>query len=88
MLDTVKRVGVQRRQKLLCMGMTEEILSVVRFKCSFNTIFFRVERERHHSRCCEHYGVFGDVVRDKVAKIFDLSVVDSIDLYRVSYSVS
>lgn len=68
--------------------MTKEVLLEVRFKCSFNAIFFRVERERHHSRCCEHYGVLGDVVRDKVANIFDLSVVDSIDLYRVSYSVS
>lgn len=61
--------------------MTEEGLLEVRFKCSFNTIFFRVERERHHSRCCEHYSVFRDVVRDKVAKFFYLSVIDSIDIY-------
>lgn len=64
--------------------MTKEVLLEVRFKCSFNAIFFRVERERHHSRYCEHYGVFRDVVRDKVAKFFYLYVVDSIDLYRVS----
>lgn len=87
-------VGVQRRERSLCIDVTKDGLSEeIRFKCSFNTTKSSGRRGRGISLVADVTSkvMFGGIVRDKVkkmAKIFELYLASSIDLHGVSYSVS
>lgn len=76
-------VGAQSRERLLCIGRTEEGLSEeVRFKCSFNTTCCLGSRGKSISVAADVVSTmaYSGVLIEEVDNIFDLSLVGSIDL--------